>query len=440
MIQTENLRKKVCTIINDISDKYHFTPIDGEFKERYFPNNLVFMSLSYLMDKNHLIIGEPGWGKTTCAQIVSTKFSGIPYDLYESLTVEGHPGLFTEKWKARPHYGELAGGLEKVIWQGSFGLDSFIVDEINRVSDDVQDEMLEGIRTGRWKYLNDVMYEGKKPCFFTMNYRDNGNGDIIPPLEDRIHIVTEEIANSPLEDYTSAEERVYKNLANPETTTEALESLKKMDFSGFKDIIKRSKQGDYLTLEEKKSIQESIRNISFTNDANYFLWTFASEINYTQKYGTKRASDPISDDDHDKNYAGINVKNSFSARPLMAARSYAQGLAWILGHSEVELDHVRYVLPYVSAHKLDFTEDFRSKHGNDYRGLNGRYEDLHLAKELVDFVHKNYETSVKKMRNMISDIQHGKVNKDKINIDDYDHPLIRHMIQKKVLEHKSNLL
>src|SRR3989338_8949854 len=130
------------------------------------------MSLSYLMDRNHLLIGDPGWGKTTLAQIISSRFSGIPFDLYESLTIEGHPGLFTEKWKARPDYGLLNKGEERVIWQGGFSLDTFIVDEINRVSYDVQDEMLEGIRTGRWTYMSDVLYEGKKPTFLTMNDRD----------------------------------------------------------------------------------------------------------------------------------------------------------------------------------------------------------------------------------------------------------------------------
>jgi hypothetical protein len=432
-------RKKVCNIINEIAEGYHFSPVDGEFHGKYFPNNLVLMGLSYLMDKNHLLIGEPGWGKTTGAQIVASKFSGIPFDLYESLTVEGHPGLFTEKWKARPHYGELAGGTEKVIWQGGFGLDTFIVDELNRISPDVQDEMLEGIRTGRWKYLNDVMYEGKKPSFFTMNHRDNGNGLIIPPLEDRIDIVTEEIAGSPLNDYQAAEKRVRANLANPEATTEALDALKSLDFPSFKDVIRRSKQGDYVTHEEKKSIQEAISGTPLTNDANYFLWAFASEINFNQKYGTKRASDPISDDDHDQNYAGNFVKHSFSARPLMAARSYAQGLAWILGHEKVDLDHVRYVLPHISAHKLDFNEGFKDKHGNDYRGENGNYEDLHLAKELVDFAHGNYETSVKPMRDVIAKIQKGKLKPEDVNLDDYDHPLIRHIIQKKILEPKSSL-
>ena len=442
-------RKKVCNIINEIADRYHFTSVDGELLGRHFPNNLVLMGLSYVLDRNHLLIGEPGWGKTTAAQIVSSKFSGIPFDLYESMTIEGHPGLFTEKWKARPHYGELTKGKEKVIWQGCFGLDTLIVDEINRVSPDVQDEMLEGIRTGRWSYMNDVLFEGKKPTYFTKNYRDDGNGLIIPPLEDRIDIVTEEQAGSPLNDYATAEERVRKNLCNPTATAEAIDALRAMDFAKFKEVVKRSKQGDYLTQEEKRAIQEEVKQIPFTNDANYLLWTFASEIDFGQKFGTKRTSDPISDHDHDKKHAGIQVKSSFSARPQMASRIYSQGLAWILGNPKVEIDHVAYVLPYVSAHRLNFTDGFRDIHGNDDRT---DYEDLHLARELVGKVHGNegsYEKSIKPLKDLIAKLQKGKVKKVGNNqievdgevksLDDYDHPLIRHLIQKKVLEPKSDL-
>lgn len=438
-------RDKIRRVINEVADKYHFTSVDGELNGKHFPNNLVLMSLSYLLDRNHLLIGDPGWGKTTAAQILASRFSGTPFDLYESLTVEGHPGLFTEKWKARPHYGELTKGREKVIWQGGFGLDVFIVDEINRVSHDVQDEMLEGIRTGRWTYMNDVLYEGKKPTFLTMNDRDNGNGEIIPPLKDRIDIVTEEKAESPLNDYAGADEFVRQDLANPQVTTQAIESLRKLDFGKFKDVIRGNRRGDYLTPEEKRAIQKEIRTLPFTNDANYFLWTFASEINYSQKYGTKRARDPISDDNHDKIYAGVHVKNSFSARPQMAARAFGQGLAWILGDTKVDLDHVRYILPFVSAHRLGFNEGFRDKHGNDHREV---YEDLHLASELVKQVHKTYEGSIKPLKDIIARIQLEKVKnlgdgKIKIgnetkHIDEFDHPLIRHLIQKKILEPKAN--
>lgn len=430
-------RKKVCSIIEEIADRYHYTAVDGKFKNQYFSNNLVFMSLSYLLDRNHLLIGDPGWGKTTLAQILSSKLSGIPFDLCESLTVEGHPGLYTEKWKGRPHYGALTKGKELVIWQGSFGLDTFIVDEINRVSLDVQGEMLEGIRTGRWKYMNDVLYEGKKPTFFTMNDRDESNGSIIRPLEDRIDIVTEEGANSPLNDYLNADIRIRRELANPQVTTEALDALKNLNFGDFKSIIQRNRKGDYLTVKEKQSIQDEINAIPFSNDALYFLWTFASEINFNQKYGKKRTRDPISDDSHDKNYVGVYVKNSFSARPQMAAQIYSQGLAWILGHKEVKLDHVRYVLPYVTAHKLNFNDSFKDKYGNDYRT---DHENLHLARRLAEIVQGHYENNIKPLKNIIARIQEGKIKPEEINIDDYDHPLMKHIIEKKILEPKSNLV
>jgi len=446
-------RDKVVRKIGEIIDNYHFAPNDGELHGKYFPNNLAFMALSYLLDRNHLLIGDPGWGKTTAAQLISSVFSGIPVDLYEALTIEGHPGLFTEKWKARPNYGALAKeGAERVIWQGSFGLDTLIVDEINRVPPDVQDEMLEGIRTGRWKYLNDVLYEGKKPTFMTMNHRDDGNGSIIPPLEDRIDIVTEEVAGSPLSNYAEAEERVRKDLSDPEAATAAIEALRSTDFAKFKAAVARTRGTrikDHIVNGEKKNIQEQIKAMEWDNDAYYFLWTFAAEINFSQKYGTKRTEDPISDNDHDNKYAGFNVENSFSPRPQMAARLYSQGLAWLLGDSKVELDHVRYVLPHVSAHKLKFTDGFRDKHGGNPRT---DYEALHLAKELVRAVETTYDASVKPLKSLIALIQKGKIEVrhtdkgDRIvyegaerTADDFDHPLISHLVRSRLLSKKLNL-
>jgi len=428
-------REKIIAALKDVTDKYLHTDIDGELKGKHFPNNLVFMTLSYILDRNHLLIGDPGWAKTTAVQALASKLSGIPLDLYESLTMHGNPGVFEEKLIGRPDFGQLATGKESVIWQGGFGLDALVIDEISRVPPGTQALLLEGIRTGRWSYMNATLYEGKKPTFLTMNYADEGNGRIIPPLEDRIDIVTEQKPVAVFCDFQATDQARDKDLANHEATEQALDALKAKNYPAFKAAVEKTRKKDTFTPAEKKAVQAQIDKMKFHNEANYLLWAFQAEINYNDQYGFKRSADKISPATHDKNYAGINVTRSFSARPQIAARLYSKAIAWLLGDKEVQLDHVRYVLPYVSAHRLGFTSDYRNKHGNENRT---DYEDLHLAKQLVADVYKTYQQSVQPLANLIARIQ-KKETIDPKELSGHDHPLLKHLIYEKINKAKSDL-
>ena len=112
----------------------------------------------------------------------------------------------------------------------------------------------------------------------------------------------------------------------------------------------------------------------------------------------------------------------------MAARLYSSALAWILGHDKVELDHVRYVIPYISAHKLGFTEAYINASGNDERV---DYRDLYLAKKLVQEVYGRYDSCVKPLKNLIHDIQEGKIDALKLKSKEHDHPLLKDIIKKR---------
>ena len=50
---------------------YHFSPVDGEINGNWFSINPTFEVLSYVLNRNHLLVGDPGWGKTTSTKIVS---------------------------------------------------------------------------------------------------------------------------------------------------------------------------------------------------------------------------------------------------------------------------------------------------------------------------------------------------------------------------------
>ncbi|MEW6035311.1 MAG: AAA family ATPase [Candidatus Micrarchaeota archaeon] len=403
MAPTQEPRVKVYSALSDIAGRFHFAPLDEGPAGRLMHRNLVLMALSCLMDKNHLLVGEPGWGKTTGAKILAARLTGLPYDLYDAMEIRGNPQKYEEKIVGRPHYGRLARGEESVVWQGSFGLDVLNIDEANRLPYDSQDVILQGIDTGRWNYQNQSLFEGKKPAFLTMNERTgNHENGLLPALKDRLDIVTEEAFFSTMVifDFHAAKEAREKELCRPDFTSSAVSSLG-LGYDKFKAALKKRPVEGHLTEDERKAIREQIASLEFDNDAMLFLQAFMAEINYSAQYGTKRASDPASQDTHDQMYAGVSVRHSFSPRSVMAAMDYARGLAWFMGGSP-GLDHVRYVLPHVFAHKADFSDDYKNKHGNAQRRDS---QMLHLAKTLVSEVFLRYTTAIQPMKNLISVLQ-----------------------------------
>ena len=216
MAQKHDSRGKIYGVIKDVAERYHFAPLsEGPVAGKKMHANLVLMTLSYLLDKNHLLVGEPGWGKTTGAKILASRFSGLPYDLYDAVEIRGNPQKYEEKVVGRPDYGALAQGRERIIWQGSFGVDVLFVDEVNRLPLDTQDAILQGVDTGRWNYLNGSLYLGKRPAFMTMNDR-TGNHEVglLPALKDRIDVQTEEgyFTTMVVWEYRDAKARVREHL------------------------------------------------------------------------------------------------------------------------------------------------------------------------------------------------------------------------------------
>ena len=428
----EDPRVKVYRTLGEITQKYHFAPLEEGPGGKVIPKNLVLMALSYLLDKNHLLLGEPGWGKTTSAKILAAKLSGIPYDMYDAMEIRGHPQKFEEKIVGRPNYGGLAKGQESVVWQGSFGLDVLMIDEGNRLPLDSQDVILQGIDTSRWNYLNCSLYEGKKPTFLTMNERTgNHENGFLPALKDRLDIVTEEgfFTTLVVFDFESAKRKVVEELCKADYVEAAISALSK-DYPAYKKALTKRPLDGCLSSEEKRSIQAEIDKTDAKegdNEPILFLQAFMAEVNYSNQFGSKRVSDRPSLDTHDKHYAGVFVSHSFSPRSAMAAIAYSKALAWFLDE-DLSLDHVRYILPHIFAHKAGFTDDYKSAHGNDVRTTN---ESLHLARQMVDEVHKRYTECIQPAKNLIARIQKGDLSSKEIEamkVSDYDHPLLKDFI------------
>jgi hypothetical protein len=364
--------------------------------------------------------------------------------MYDAVEIRGNPQKYEEKIVGRPHYGKLSQGVEDVVWQGSFGLPVLIVDEGNRLPYDSQDVVLQGIDTGRWNYQNRSLFEGKKPTFMTMNERTgNHQNGLLPALRDRFDIVTENgyWTSMIIFDLADAKRAVQTDLCRPDFVTTALANLA-ADYSNYQQALASKPIGGHLTREEKAKVQEQIRALEFDNEGLLFIQAMMAEMNYSAQYGSKRAGDPPSQHTHDKMYAGVAVRHSFSPRSVMAIEDYAKAMAWLLGDSP-GIDHVRYIMPHIIAHKAEFTDDYRNAHGNDERETN---EILHLATTLVKEVYERYTKSIQPMLNFIAQLQDQDLaltpeqieskevvttegQKVSLKEDDHDHPLMKDLVR-----------
>jgi len=436
------LQKKMNDKIATVATRFHFEPLTGEINGRHFPKNISLMALSYVLNGNHLIMGDPGWGKTTVAKIVSSVMTGVPYDVFDAVEMRGNPQNYVEKTIARPNYASLNNGMESVIFLGALGTPVLNVDEVNRFSYETQDALLQGIDTGSWNYLNATHNTGKRPGFLTANYRDDGNGHLIPPLLDRMLIVTEEQYYGSSGNYEAAKKAVAGLLCDPKISSEAMKMLHEKDVSAFADYINENKLRSVspITNEQKEEMLLQIGKIQLAytdkqlsqavNDSLLFFEAFNAEINFSAQYGSKRSTDPISSDTHDSGHIGIFVQKSFSPRAYMAALGYSKAMAWLLGSEAVTIDHIKLVLPHIISHKMDFSDDFINSHGNGKRTV---MQELHLGTKLVELAHDHYSNAATGIKGLISDIQKAFNASNKQAIlalkpDSYDHPLAKQLI------------
>lgn len=438
--------------IDQIGEYFFIDPstknINGEEIDNF---NLHLQTLSYLLDKNSMILGEPGFGKTTSAKVLSSTLSGYPFDVYETAQIQGHPEQTVEKWMARPDYGSLFDKQEKVIWQMAAYFPTIIVDELNRLPAGKQDELLNPIETGRFTYMNDSIFTGKKPFYATANHPDDGNHIIIPPLADRFDICLETghigaINRSKIGD---CKDNISRELVNYDLSKDIIDvinnksisyqdQLKRIDDlrknykSHIEDILSENQKFKVLNQEERAKIKEDIRSMPMSNESEIFLQTIDSELNNTKTYGGKRSNDPIDDSNHAKNLASTRVMSAGSPRALMAIEDFSKGLSYLLGEEEVSKGVVQAITPYATHHRLNFTEDYRSEHQTKSRN---EMFTLYLARDLVGKIDENYRNSVVPNLDLILTANknpeklnknHKKQLEDLINnIDKIDHPLIK---------------
>ena len=424
--KTASLQDKVRGLYSRIGDDFYLCRDDLSVGGEDYNSALLFGVLTELNKGKELIYGEPGRGKTTSAEYLHSLFHGLPLDLVKSVALRGHPQLTEEKIIARPDYGALHQGEEKVLWLPFTQIGPKIIDEINRIPETNQSMLLDGVERGNWAYMNDTILTGRQPLIATSNYADRGNNEIVRPLLDRFDVAVESgfpgVANDMAIAFEDDEDR-NEVISNPQITMEAMEIMNsgrpyhevqeelKQISEGFRGQLKKN-GFPTLTDNERERIRRKIRTIPLDKDADQYFMFLDSELNVSAKHGQKRSIDPPSAE-HGK-YLDSTFIGSGSARSVQAIAKYAQALAWLQDKDEVNLDHIAQVAPYALWHKVNWTDETINRFRSDDRE---DALDLYITKQLlgegtgeIPGVKRRFVESQENYQRVLDLVKHGKLD------------------------------
>ena len=383
-----------------IGENLYFSRPDLEIKGEKFNSALLLTLLTGLCQGKALIIGEPGLGKTTSAEYVSSLLYRVPLGSIWGSEVSGHPEQTEEKIIGRPDLGRLNQGEEVVVWSHFVLLPIKIVDEINRLPETKQSMILDGVDRGNWEYLNDSVINNEYCLFATANYQDGGTNTIIAPLIDRFDVMVESKHPGPNlafqigmtgsngaglrnEELERSLHRVLNQRASYASRMEQVDEL----CDQFGEALRHGEDLETLSRSDREAIRSQMNEIPLDLDTNAFLRLVLSELSFCYHYGQRRFHEGCVEGCHFTSYLCNAVRNCISNRFPTSARVLAQALAWFLGDEQVGLEHLKAVLPFTLAHRIQWKEETLARREKESR------EDplpIYMAKEAVREMHRRY--------------------------------------------------
>ena len=331
-----------------------------------YNSTLLFSLFTGLMDGGTaLLMGPPGCGKTTSAEIISHFLYDEELDSIRRATIYGHPEQTEEKMLARPDIGELIkNGVEKMIPRDFVYCPVHIVDEVNRLPPGKQSLLFQAIDRKKVEYCGtDFTMDG--PLFATANYTDAGNFEMSPPFRDRFDIALMVNEPSPL-DYNTI------RTVGDEKLGDSKDELLKLPTE--------LKLGD----GEIKSIRKQINNVEMDDAALDFMYYTLASINYCEKGGVdisrmskgsmmERPPNKAMCDECHYGVGGKSIcaltENGLSPRTLKSIERYSKALAWFRGKDTAGISETKAVMPYTMWHKLKPTN---TAFARDERYVNDR--------------------------------------------------------------------
>ncbi len=399
-MKANGYQTQVMDLYQFINSRLYFNRPDLEIKGENFNSTILFGLLTGLVQGKELIIGEPGLGKTTSAEFVGSLLYQYPLGMIWGSEVSGHPEQTEEKIIGRPDLGKLNQGQEDVVWSYFSQIPIKIVDEINRLPETKQSMILDGVDRGNWEYLNEMIINEEYCLFATANYQDGGTNTLIAPLVDRFDVMVESrypgpnlsflIGKSKGKDqilrHPKFEKELYRVLTSKMAYERKMAQAEEI-CNAFGEYLSKTIGVRPLRKEDREKIRSEIEAMEFDLDASAFTRMLLAELSFCDRYGQKRIVESCEEGCHYTGYLCHQIKNCASNRLPISIKLYAQGLAWLLGDSEIDIEHVKAVMPYALSHRIQWKDQVLSQKEKAKR--DDPFQ-IYLAKEAVKIVAQRY--------------------------------------------------
>ncbi len=400
VVEKNGYQKQVMAIYRFISDHLYFNRPDIEIKGELYNSAILLSLLTGLTKGKELIIGEPGLGKTTSAEFICSLVYQFPLGVIWGSEVSGHPEQTEEKIIGRPDLGKLNRGEEDVVWTNFSQMPVKIVDEINRLPETKQSMILDGVDRGNWEYLNEMIINDEYCLFATANYQDGGTNTLIAPLVDRFDVIVESrypganlsflIGKSRGKDHIlrhpKYEKDLYRVLKSKIAYEKKIPKLEEI-CNAFGEYVKETLGVKPLRREDRDRIRTEMESLDLDLDASAFARMLLAELSFCDRYGQKRIVENCEEGCHYTGYLCRQIKNCASNRLPTSIKLFSQGLAWLLGDSDIDIEHVKAVMPFTLSHRIQWKDEVLSQ---KERAKRDDPSQIFLAKEAVKTVSQRY--------------------------------------------------
>lgn len=360
--------------------------------------------INALVDRGTMMLyGGHGGGKTTLAKYLGQIFCHLSKEEIEDCILRGHPQLTEEKILGSLDFAQITNskplnkyGKIDVVWNTFVDSKWKIIDEINRLSPYAQNILLSLLAEGSVKYQDESRIVPPFTLYATLNPKDNANEELSLPFKDRFA------------------------LALPITMP---------DYDSFSTIGKRDKNSrikleEYLPNVDLREVQNDIKSISYTQEAELFINYIIASYRLCMR-ASKESNDTLSVDKNlcencrmkGEEKVCNKIKQPLSVRVKEDLYRYGKALAWFLGAPQVTTEHIMILAPYMIWHRavlskkftLSLTEAWKDesskKHLNDFI----TNIDLNGTRTLITLIKKEFD-GVKHLLIKFDEVKTGKLS------------------------------
>lgn len=305
--------------------------------------------LTFAVRGRCLFIGGPGRGKTASAVLMGV-LAGYPLSEVKRSVQHGHPQLTVADMFGTPLPRDLVGAASlaeiEVAWRSWLGMRVKIIDEYNRIPTRTQSALLT-VLADSYVEVYDQLYETPAAAWYLTANDDAGGGtfQVVEALRDRIDVVVKALAFNP---------RFLGELVD------RIERRRRPESSVPASIV--------FTGEEHAALHAEVLAVPLPPPVRRRIEHFASQLELLEQaarqleYRTKDTARLAGANVHDLLAAdsardriadiGMQTLAGMSVRAMQSLITYAKAMAYFRGNSEVLLDDVAAVLPFVLHDKV----------------------------------------------------------------------------------------